>query len=621
MKIQVIVVTYKTPENEIKKLKEEIKNLKFPDYNLSIIDNSIDNIGFAVGVNKGIEEGLKNKADYFLILNPDISLKNINGKKLFDAQNEFDVWGLAMKQNNIFYYGGEIDKWSGSGGLIKKKPNKRFQSCDFVSGSLMMIKKKVIEQVGKFSPDYFMYYEDVDFCFRAKKNGFKVGIDSKPIYDHFETSQKNPKKESFLAKNRLKFIEEYGTLRHKIYKVIKSPFLISFFSLNFSSVVNKIFNFILFVFLVRYFSTEDYGVYNLVWGYVGFFAPFLDFGTTSYGLVYLPKEKNDQLNSLNSLRFYLSLIIFFLIILSTLIFHFDNFFLLYVSLISLTVFANMWSGSYLIINSLKQKLINSSILSVIFNFFLTTVLILGIIKYKNMTYVFLTVALFYVIYALINYYLVKKQINLKFVFKPIDWMGIIKKSYVFVLIGFSAGLYFKQDIFLLKYFKSDTEVGIYSAGYKFFEALLFLAGGYNIVATPILSKLTSNLIALKNKVKKDFLFLFVLSTSISLAFYLSAPLILPLLLKQNFEQSIVVAQIVIFGLPFVLLSSIYLNIIYVFGKSLKVLGIFVLQIFINLILNIIFIPKFSYIASAYITVFSEFINFGLAYILARKYLK
>jgi len=621
MKTQIIIVTYKTPESEIKRLKKEIKNLKFVDYDLSIIDNSINNIGFAAGVNKGIEEGLKNKSDYFLVLNPDISLKSIDAKKLFEAAHEFDIWGLAMKQNNITYYGGEIDKWSGSGGLIKKKPNKRFQSCDFVSGSLMFIKRKVIEKVDQFSTDYFMYYEDVDYCVRAKKNGFKVGIDSKLVYDHFETSQTNSKKEFFLAKNRRKFLWKYGTLRHRIYELTKSPFLINFFSLNFSSVINKIFNFVLFIFLVRYFSTKDYGIYNLVWGYVGFFAPFLDFGTTSYGLIYLPKEKNEKLNSLNSLRFYLSVIIFFLIILSTFVFHFENSFLLYIALISLTVFANMWSGSYLIINSLRQKLINSSIVSIIFNLFLTVTLILSITKYKSLTFVFLTIAVFYSIYAFLNYYLVKKQINLKLVFKPIDWIGIIKKSYVFVLIGFSAGLYFKQDIFLLKYFKSDAEVGIYSAGYKFFEALLFLAGAYNITATPVLSKLTSNLVALKNRVKKDLLFLLLLGAAISVTFYLLAPVILPLLLKQNFEQSISVARIVIFGLPFILLSSIYLNIIYVFGKSFKVLGIFVLQIFINLILNIIFIPRFSYIASAYITVFSEFINFGFAYLLARKYLK
>lgn len=626
MKTQVIIVTYKTSEDEIKRLKKEIEKINLGVCNFSIIDNSKNNKGFAGGVNEGIRKGINNNVDYFLILNPDVSLKTLAEKDIFLASKAFDIWGFTIKQDEIFYYGGEIDKLRMSGGLIKDKPLKRFASADFVSGSLMMVKRKVVDRIGIFNEDYFMYYEDVDYCYRAKKAGFKTGIDSQLFYTHFETSKIYSKKEEFLAKNRKRFLWKYGSIKQKIYEILKSlsskKFLINFLSLNFSSFINKIFNFILFIFLVRYFSAKDYGLYNLVWGYIGFFAPFLDFGTTSYGLVYLAGEKNSQFNVLNSLRFFLSIIIFGLVLISTLIFKLDKQFILLIFLVSITIFSNMWSGSYLIINSLKQKVFNSSIISVIFNFVLTIALIWTVTKYKNLYFIFVIIALFYLIYTLINIFLVKNELNkLKLIFNSAKWIEILKKSYVFVLIGFSAGLYFKQDIFLLNYFKSDREVGIYSAGYKFFEALLFIVGGYNITATPVFSKLKKNVYDLKRKIKKDFVFLLLLGTMISISFYLLSPFVLPLLLKQNFEQSIIVAKIVIFALPFVFLSSIFLNLLYVYGKPFLVLMIFIFQILVNLILNILLIPKFSFIASAYITVLSEIINFTLAYLFAKKYIK
>jgi GT2 family glycosyltransferase len=45
---------------------------------------------------------------------------------------------------------------------------------DVVSGASLMIKRKVFEQIGGFSPQYFMYSEDVDLCYRVRQIGWKV---------------------------------------------------------------------------------------------------------------------------------------------------------------------------------------------------------------------------------------------------------------------------------------------------------------------------------------------------------------------------------------------------------------------------------------------------------------
>ena len=60
-----------------------------------------------------------------------------------------------------------------------------------------------------------MYYEEVDFCYRAKKAGFRIGVDTKLEYEHFEDSQDNPTKEFYFFKNRLKFLFKFGSFKQK----------------------------------------------------------------------------------------------------------------------------------------------------------------------------------------------------------------------------------------------------------------------------------------------------------------------------------------------------------------------------------------------------------------------
>lgn len=48
------------------------------------------------------------------------------------------------------------------------------RSCDWVPGCYCLIRKEVIDQVGLFDPRYFLYYEEVDHCFAAKRAGWEV---------------------------------------------------------------------------------------------------------------------------------------------------------------------------------------------------------------------------------------------------------------------------------------------------------------------------------------------------------------------------------------------------------------------------------------------------------------
>ncbi len=76
MKIAFIIILYKTPQKEVKRLFREIKDLNLKNYEIYFIDNTRDNRGYAAGVNSGIRKALKDNADVFVVANPDIGLGN-----------------------------------------------------------------------------------------------------------------------------------------------------------------------------------------------------------------------------------------------------------------------------------------------------------------------------------------------------------------------------------------------------------------------------------------------------------------------------------------------------------------------------------------------------------------
>ncbi len=633
MRTAFIVINAGEPSTLVNDLKKQIAQLNLEDGRFYQIRNKRGEEGYASGVNKGILRALKDKAEIFIILNPDLSLKKITAEKLLAAAKLFDIWGFAMKQKKTVYYGGEIDKWRMSGGLVTKKPKKRFVERDFVSGALICIKKEVIDKVGLWDEEYFLYYEEVDYCFRARQAGFKIGIDSHNLYEHFELSEEsNPLKEYYLKKNRLRFLLKHGTISQKLYEFIRLPktifedkegFIFNFLSLNASSLINKIATFILFLFLIRFLSPGDYGLYTLVWVQIGLLSPFADFGTTSYGILQASFKKKDAFNNLFSMRIVFSLAVFILTFLLAYIFKFNSQILFFILLASPVIFSNAFSGSLLILSSLKNKAYITSLVSTGFNLCLTGLLIAILYFSRSLNLVFKVIFIAYLIYALVNLYVLNKENKgILFSIKFSEWLKIVKKSSVFVLISFFAGLYFKIDIFLLNYLKGQQAIGVYSAGYKFLEALMFIPASYNIVSIPLLTKIFShNKKFFLKRVKRDFLYLGLFGVFFAAALASLAPHLFPLFLKGDFYPSIAVFQIVIFAFPLLFVTSIMLNGLYILKKSYVVVYLFMIQILFNVGLNLIFIPKYSYIASSYITVGSEIINLFLSIALFKYFFK
>ena len=84
----------------------------------------------------------------------------------------------------------------------------------------MFIKSEVLEKIGSFNEKYFLYLEDMDFCVRAKRAGFKIVFQPEAILWHKNAASTGGSgsklQDYYITRNRLLFAMKYASLRTKL---------------------------------------------------------------------------------------------------------------------------------------------------------------------------------------------------------------------------------------------------------------------------------------------------------------------------------------------------------------------------------------------------------------------
>ena len=140
-----------------------------------------ENLGF-VKANNFLSE--KAAGDIFVLINPDTCLIDNSLEKLveFLANTNDAAIGGPYLLNDDFSYQVSFQNFPTVFTIIKelillyrKNPYTdlakldSFRKCDVVKGACLVIKKKIVDEIGLFDPDFIMYFEEVDLCLRASK--------------------------------------------------------------------------------------------------------------------------------------------------------------------------------------------------------------------------------------------------------------------------------------------------------------------------------------------------------------------------------------------------------------------------------------------------------------------
>ena len=147
------------------------------------------NVGFAGAVNQGLQ---KASGRYVLLLNPDTRVKNGAIERLMsfmDAHPKAGISGAQLlnsdgsKQNSIANFPSLVTELLNKSLLRwlspEKFPGKEIiysepMDVDSVIGACMMVRRDAWDQVGLLDEDYFLFLEETDWCYRMKREGWKI---------------------------------------------------------------------------------------------------------------------------------------------------------------------------------------------------------------------------------------------------------------------------------------------------------------------------------------------------------------------------------------------------------------------------------------------------------------
>jgi len=206
----------------------------FLSSNIQLYSNE-ENIGFARAVNQGIK---MSHGKYIFLVNPDTSFtEDVFSPMIFFATNHARAGILGIRQLD------QDDKPLGSFGHFPRPLSNVIQrlklhhitpwghrveyqgfnksiftttsQVDWVGGGFMMIKREVVEEIGLFDEKFFMYWEDVDFCLRARKADFEVWYLGKIFARHFAgaSSGQNKSRVNFLSEQSFKYFKKKHGIR------------------------------------------------------------------------------------------------------------------------------------------------------------------------------------------------------------------------------------------------------------------------------------------------------------------------------------------------------------------------------------------------------------------------
>ena len=272
IEIQVIVVDNNSNDNKFFVFQQKYKWVTW-------IENS-KNYGFAKACNIGIENAI---SKWYLFLNPDTILEPKSIHSLINYCNEktehriIGIKQLNENKKNSNSYGLFLNFWSLSGlirtlirlkkGSYKSINSKEIANPDWISGSFIMIRKKDFELINGWDESYWMYYEDMDLCKRAKKINLKVSLlnNWSCIHFHGASSRKNTKikiitKSEVIVSSHI-FLEKHSQKSYK-FLIHLILILIQFTELSFQSIFSSTKRKILFNSL-KYWSG---GLLKNVWG-------------------------------------------------------------------------------------------------------------------------------------------------------------------------------------------------------------------------------------------------------------------------------------------------------------------------------------------------------------------
>jgi len=390
-------------------------------------------------------------------------------------------------------------------------------------------------------------------------------------------------------------------------------------------------------YLTRYLGVANYGAYTTIFTYVSFWAVLADFGFFWVLVREVSKPGSDGpkiFNNVITLKIIFAIIVFVICsVVAFLIPQYSWTIKIGISIIAISWFWNSLNSTYVGLFQSHLEMYKSAITEIIGR----VVLLFGVILLIKGGRSLQEILWVYILANFVNFYCSLLWGSSLVKFKPrfdFDlWKLILIDSFPLAILSFVGLIHFKIDTVILSLIKGNLDVGIYGVPYKILEIVVMLPTMFVGNIFPIVTKYYHGKDPRLNlSIQRSFDFLCVSAFPVVTGLIVLAWPIINLIAGQEYLTSSTVSlglinfpaprilMILSFTIGLTFFITIFSNLLTVIGKQYKQVIPITVATAINVILNFILIPRYSYLAAALVNCFTNTIMLIWWYRLTKKYL-
>jgi len=368
-------------------------------------------------------------------------------------------------------------------------------------------------------------------------------------------------------------------------------------------------------FITRYLGKEGFGDYSTVLAFFTFFSALADLGLYAISTREISRPGSDELEILGNvftMRLILSAAVVLLAPILVLAFPYSA----AVKFgIMIAAAAYVFSSGYSVLIGLFQKRLamdKVAIGELVGRIFQVVIIILVVRKNIGFLAIIGTLFVNMLVSFLVIFTWSRKYLSISLRFNWKTWKKFLAQSYPVGISAIITFAYFKLDTILLSIMKTNAEVGIYNAAYKVLENISFFPAMLVGLVMPIMSLYIfhdrNKFLQVADKTFKVFL---ILTVPLVIGVLFLAKNIINLIGGAGFSEAVIVLKILSFAIAFIFFGNFFTNVIIAGNLQKKMMKVLFFCAVFNVSLNLVLIPRFSYLGAAATSSLTEFLVVAL----------
>ncbi len=362
--------------------------------------------------------------------------------------------------------------------------------------------------------------------------------------------------------------------------------------------------------ITRYLGQSGFGEYTTIITFLTFFAVIADLGLTLVTVQMISGKKENENKIINNLFSFRLVSIIVLLCLAPIIVAF----LPYDQTIKLGV---LITAIYFVFPALNQILIGlfqkklsmdrAALAEVIGRLALILGVLIAMKLKTGLNGILIATIISSAVSFVFHYLFAQKYIKIRLEFDWALWKKAFSYSWpIAITIVFNL-IYLRADILILSLFKTSNEVGLYGAAYKIIDVLTTLPFMFAGLILPILtaSWLEKNYSYFQKVMQKSLDVMIIAALPLIMGSQLLAKPVMIFIAGSEFAESGLILKPLMIGVAAIFIGTIFSHAVIAMHKQKKLIGFYAFTGISSLVAYLIFIPKFSYMGAAWVTVYSE----------------